>query len=208
MIFNILDQQLIAAIQDGLEFTSKPFAAIARQLGISEQQVLHRLQQLQEEGTIKRFGVVVSHRELGFKANAMVVWDIPNERVIEIARRIASFDCVTLCYQRPRRLPEWSYNLFSMIHGTDRDSVLQRLDDIVDVLELEHIKHKPLFSTRCFKQRGARYINSEKITPGTAVQAISSPAAKPLAVKEPVLIKESLVDTTLTFPDRKISAYG
>lgn len=198
MIFNILDQQLTAAIQDGLEFTSKPFANIARQLGISEQQVLHRLQQLQEEGTIKRFGVVVSHRELGFTANAMVVWDIPDERVIEVARRIASFDCVTLCYQRPRRLPEWSYNLFSMIHGTDRDSVLQRLDDIVEVLELEHIKHKPLFSTRRFKQRGARYINSEKIIPNTAVQA----------VKEPVMIKESLADTTLTFPDRIISAYG
>jgi DNA-binding Lrp family transcriptional regulator len=93
----------------------------------------------------------------------MVVWDVPDNLVAEIAQRIASFDCVTLCYQRPRRLPEWSYNLFSMIHGKDRNSVLARLADLIDILELEHIKHQPLFSTHCFKQRGGRYINPNKI---------------------------------------------
>ncbi|MCW8928657.1 MAG: AsnC family transcriptional regulator [Gammaproteobacteria bacterium] len=163
MALDILDQKLIAAIQDGLEFTSKPFVHIASQLGISEQKVLNRLEQLKENGTIKRLGVVVKHRELGFKANAMVVWDIPDHRVAEIAQRIASFECVTLCYQRPRRMPEWSYNLFSMIHGKNRESVLERLADLIEILELQGIKHKPLFSTRCFKQRGGRYINPDKI---------------------------------------------
>ncbi len=163
MTLEILDQQLVAAIQDGLEYTSHPFADIAFQLGISEQKVLNRLQQLKDMGTIKRFGVVVNHRKLGFKANAMVVWDIPDEQVNDIAQRIASFECVTLCYQRPRRMPEWSYNLFSMIHGKDRGSVLERLDDLIEILELQNINHKPLFSTQCFKQRGARYVNSDKI---------------------------------------------
>ncbi len=163
MTLEILDQHLIAAIQDGLEFTHRPFARIASQLGISEQKVLNRLQQLNESGTIKRLGVVVSHRKLGFKANAMVVWDIPDEHVTDVAQRIASFECVTLCYQRPRRMPEWSYNLFSMIHGKDRVSVLERLNDLIEILELQDIKHKPLFSTRCFKQRGARYVNPDKI---------------------------------------------
>lgn len=205
MIFNILDQQLIAAIQDGLEFTSKPFVKIARQLGISEQQVLDRLEQLQHEGIIKRFAVVVSHRELGFTANAMVVWDIPHERVVEIARRIASFDCVTLCYQRPRRLPEWSYNLFSMIHGKDRDSVLKRLEDIVDVLELEHIKHKPLFSTRRFKQRGAHYINSKKIISDTLSDTLSDTKVQAISSST-----KPLVDNTLSIANSNsiISAYG
>ena len=196
MTLKLLDQQLIASIQGGLELTSKPFASIAAQLGISEQKVLNRLEQLKENGTIKRFGVVVRHRELGFKANAMVVWDVPDEAVAEIAQRIASFDCVTLCYQRPRHLPEWSYNLFSMIHGKDRESVLERLSDIIELLELQDIKHAPLFSTKCFKQRGARYINPDKIisssvsslslVPGTqkenkqqlAIPAVSSSSAK------------------------------
>ncbi len=163
MVLDVLDQKLIALIQDGLGLTHKPFAHIAEQLGISEQQVLNRLQELKDDGTIKRMGVVVRHRELGFKANAMVVWDIPEHRVAEIAKKIAAFNCVTLCYQRPRRpSQQWSYNLFSMIHGKDRASVLQRLDDIVELLELQTIKHQPLFSTRRFKQRGARYINPDR----------------------------------------------
>ncbi len=163
MTLNLLDQQLIASIQDGLQLSSKPFAAIAAQLGISEQKVILRLQQLKDDGTIKRLGVVVRHKELGFKANAMVVWDVPDDAVAQIAQRIAAFDCVTLCYQRPRHLPDWSYNLFSMIHGKDRSSVLQRLNNLVQELDLQDIKHEPLFSTKRFKQRGARYINPNKI---------------------------------------------
>ena len=161
MTLDSLDQQLIAIIQDGFKLIEQPFADIAEQLGVAEQVVLDRLASLKEEGTIKRLGVVVRHRELGFKANAMVVWDIPEQHVDEIAQRIASFECVTLCYQRPRRMPDWSYNLFSMIHGKDRDFVLQRLADIVDVLDLQDIKHKPLFSTRQFKQRGAQYFKGD-----------------------------------------------
>lgn len=175
MILELLDQQLIASIQDGLDLSSKPFAKIADQLGISEEKVINRLEQLKDNGTIKRLGVVVKHRELGFKANAMVVWDVPDESIADIAQRIASFDCVTLCYQRPRRLPEWSYNLFSMIHGKDRESVLQRLADIIDLLELQNISHAPLFSTECFKQRGARYIDPDKIISSAA-------SAKPFAI--------------------------
>ncbi|MCU7800154.1 MAG: AsnC family protein [gamma proteobacterium symbiont of Lucinoma myriamae] len=186
MTLELLDQQLIANIQDGLELTSKPFASIAAQLGISEQKVIKRMEQLKDNGTIKRLGVVVRHRELGFKANAMVVWDIPDDSVAQIAQRIASFDCVTLCYQRPRRLPYWSYNLFSMIHGKDRDSVLERLANLVELLELQDIEHTPLFSTKCFKQRGARYIDPDKIISGSISplpllsdkQKVSSPSAQ------------------------------
>ena len=159
---DILDKQIIAAIQDGLPMISRPFAVIARQLDMTEQQVLKRLEQLKDSGTIKRLGVVVRHRELGFKANAMVVWDIPDERVPEVARKIASFECVTLCYQRPRSLPDWPFNLFSMIHGKNRDTVLQRLENLVEILELEDIHYHPLFSTRRFKQRGAHFMEADK----------------------------------------------
>ncbi|MCK5663012.1 MAG: hypothetical protein KAI17_05970 [Thiotrichaceae bacterium] len=178
MTLDSLDQQLIAMIQGGFELIHKPFAHIAKQLGVSEQIILERLKFLKEEGTIKRLGVVVRHRELGYKANAMVVWDIPAHRVDEIARRIASFDCVTLCYQRPRRMPDWSYNLFSMIHGKDRNFVLQRLADIIDILDLQDIKHEPLFSTRQFKQRGAYYFdNTRPAAADKNLQAINFPVS-------------------------------
>jgi len=195
MTLKLLDQQLIASIQDGLELSSKPFAAIAAQLGISEQKVIRRIQQLKDDGTIKRLGVVVRHKELGFKANAMVVWDVPDDSVAQIAQRISAFDCVTLCYQRPRHLPDWPYNLFSMIHGKDRASVLQRLSDLVEVLDLQDIKHEPLFSTKRFKQRGARYINPDKI------MSNSLP-------KEKLLIASQAGDNRFTLPLMGNPAYG
>ena len=182
MTLELLDQQLVASIQDGLELSSKPFASIAARLGISEQKVIKRIQQLKDDGTIKRLGVVVRHKELGFKANAMVVWDVPDDSVAEIAQRISSFDCVTLCYQRPRHLPDWSYNLFSMIHGKDRASVLQRLETLVEDLDLQDIKHEPLFSTKRFKQRGARYINPDKIMSNSIPEAQAS--ASPYSTTE------------------------
>jgi DNA-binding Lrp family transcriptional regulator len=82
--------------------------------------VLGRIGRWLEEGAIKRFGVVVRHHELGFRANAMLVHDIPDERVSDIGRALAEEPAVTLCYRRPRRLPDWPYNLFCMIHGRER----------------------------------------------------------------------------------------
>lgn len=161
------DQQaLIAAIQGGLPLVPRPYAAIAERLGLGEREVMRRVQALLDQGVIKRLGVVVRHRELGYDANAMVVWDIPDERVRELGGCLGRFPFVTLCYRRPRRPPAWPYNLFTMIHGRDRDQVLARLDELVTRCGLQEIPHQALFSRRRFKQRGARYSNIA----GTAAQ--------------------------------------
>lgn len=160
MVLNEQDRKLIAAIQGGLPLVAEPYAAIAAQLGLTETQVIARLQLLQEAGLIKRMGVVVKHRALGYRANAMVVWDIPDAEVERIGALLADETCVTLCYQRPRRLPAWPYNLFCMIHGRERDSVLRRLEQIIAFHGLEKIPHTVLFSGRSFKQRGAHYVDN------------------------------------------------
>jgi len=151
------DLALLQAIEDGLPLVSRPFAQLSTQLDISEGEVIARLWLLQGRGIIKRFGVVVRHHELGYRANAMVVWDIPDERVREIGRQLGSYAFVTLCYRRPRRPPAWPYNLFTMIHGRDRKQVLARVAELVDACELDDIPRDVLFSGRRFKQRGARY---------------------------------------------------
>ena len=160
MVLSDKDRQLIAAIQGGLPLVAKPYAAIAAQLGLTEAGVISRLETLQAAGMIKRMGVVVKHRELGYRANAMVVWDIPDDQVERIGALLAGETCVTLCYQRPRRLPAWRYNLFCMIHGRERDSVLRRLEQIISCHGLEKIPYNVLFSGRSFKQRGARYVET------------------------------------------------
>ncbi len=162
MVLSDKDRALIAAIQGGLPLVAKPYAAIAVQLEQTESEVITRLETLQAAGMIKRMGVVVKHRALGYRANAMVVWDVPDDQVERIGELLAEESCVTLCYQRPRRLPAWRYNLFCMIHGSERDSVLRRLEQIAAHHGLENIPHSVLFSGRSFKQRGAHYVESGK----------------------------------------------
>jgi hypothetical protein len=87
----------------------------------------------------------------------MVVWDIPDDQVRTAGRCLGSVPFVTLCYRRPRRLPDWPYNLFTMIHGRDRDQVLERVEWLLDSCGMRDFAHRVLFSQRCFKQRGARY---------------------------------------------------
>jgi DNA-binding Lrp family transcriptional regulator len=150
-------EDLIEAIQSGLPLVERPYRAIGERLGIDEQAVIVRLRALIDAGIIKRLGVVVRHHELGYRANAMVVWDVPDERVDRVGRQLGDIDCVTLCYQRPRRLPDWPYNLFCMVHGQDRDEVRACIQRLILALDLGEIHHQVLFSGRRFKQRGARY---------------------------------------------------
>jgi len=157
MVLNEQDYQLIAEIQGGLPLSSHPYAEIGARIGLDEQSVIERIDAMLADGVIKRLGIVVRHHELGYTANAMVVWDVPDERVDELGERLGALDCITLCYQRPRRLPDWPYNLFCMIHGQDRAKVLAYIDRLVESQGLGDIPHKVLFSGRRFKQRGARY---------------------------------------------------
>jgi len=156
------DQLLIEAIQGGLPLVSHPYAAIGKRIGMSEAEVISRLSFFLDSGVIKRLGVVVCHRNLGFRANAMVVWDVPDEQVGFVGKRLGEVECVTLCYRRARHLPDWPYNLFCMIHGKDRNVVLGKLDDLVEECNLGHIDHEVLFSRHCFKQRGAIYKQAKK----------------------------------------------
>lgn len=151
------ERRLVASVQEGLPIVAKPFEAIAQLAGCSQAEVLAKLAGWIENGVARRIGVVVRHRALGFNANAMVVWDVPDAELQRVAPVIAAHPEVTLCYHRPRRLPEWPYNLFCMIHGRDRKAVLATLARLRHDAVLVGIPYDVLFSTRCFKQRGARY---------------------------------------------------
>jgi DNA-binding Lrp family transcriptional regulator len=153
------DLRLIEAIQRGLPISARPYAEIAQSLCMEEADVIARLRSLQDGGVIKRMGVVVRHRQLGYRANGMVVWDIPDDKVDELGLCMGKFEFVTLCYQRPRRLPDWPYNLFCMIHGCDHEAVLHNVAQLEEHCGLHGRNHKVLFSKRCFKQRGAVYRN-------------------------------------------------
>jgi DNA-binding Lrp family transcriptional regulator len=149
------DRALMQALSTGLELVDRPFAQLGAQLGLPEQDVLDRTRRLLAEGYLTRFGVIVRHRTLGWRSNAMVVWQLPPEQVATVGPALAAVPGVTLCYQR-RAVPDvWPYTLYNMIHGRSREDALAVLDKARALPGLRGVPHEVLFSTRCFKQTGA-----------------------------------------------------
>lgn len=114
------DKKVVTVLQDGLPLISRPFQFLAEQLELTETELLRQIQDLINDGTIRRFGATLKHAQVGFLANAMVVWDVLEDKASECGRIMAGFKEVSHCYRRPRR-PGWPYNLFTMIHGQSRE---------------------------------------------------------------------------------------
>lgn len=153
-----LDHRVLAASLRGLPLTEAPYEALATELGVAERDVLDSMNRLESAGVLKRFGLVVHHRELGFRANAMCVFDVPEERVAAAASALRALPFVTLCYRRLRRPPQWPYNLFCMIHGTDRAEVEAQYAAASTAAGLDDAPSAILFSRRRFKQCAGRYV--------------------------------------------------
>jgi DNA-binding Lrp family transcriptional regulator len=149
-------KRLIAALQPGLEIMPRPFRQLGETILMPEEEVLARITAMIDEGMIKRFGIVVRHHELGYRSNAMVVFDLDDDAVDGIGARLAAEPGVTLCYRRRRSLPEWNYNLYCMVHGRSREEAQPVIDRLAG---LAGKQATVLFSTRRFKQCGARYFD-------------------------------------------------
>lgn len=152
-----VDARLLAALEAGLPRVPRPFAQLGAAVGLDEADVIARLRGLKESGVLRRFGLVVRHHELGFTANGMAVFDVPDDRVTAAGARLAELDFVRLCYRRARHRPAWPFNLFAMIHGRDRATVETQAEDAARHAGIADCPRALLFSRRRFKQKGAAY---------------------------------------------------
>jgi DNA-binding Lrp family transcriptional regulator len=150
------DRILLQALSEGLALVPEPYGALAARLGCAEPALRHRIGELLAAGIITRLGVIVRHRALGWTSNAMVVWDVPAADVAATGRALAQVPGVTLCYERRPVPGVWPYRLFCMIHARSRDGALAVLARAAALPDLSGVAHRVLFSTRCFKQQGAR----------------------------------------------------
>lgn len=151
-----LDRRIIQATQEGLPLVPRPYHQVAEQLGVTAQEVMERMARMLESGIIRRIGAVPNHYALGYKANGMTVWDVPDERIDELGAKVGALDFVSHCYQRPRYLPEWPYNFFAMVHGHDRAEVEEKTRRIAELLGDADRSHEILYSTRILKKTGLR----------------------------------------------------
>jgi siroheme decarboxylase len=153
---NPIDQAIVRALQDGLPLVPEPYAQVAQSAGIAENELLARLRAMLADGRIRRIGAVPNHYALGYAANAMTVWDVADEAIDELGRRVGALPFVTHCYRRPRRLPQWPYNLFAMVHGRSRAETGEKVERIREALGGAARASDVLYSVRILKKTGLR----------------------------------------------------
>lgn len=124
MEFSDTDKRIVRALQSDFPICSEPYKKIAEDIGISEEALLHRLGEMKETGILRKMGAVLRHMEVGFKANALVVWVVPPERMDEVAVQMCAHPEVTHCYDR-NTAPDWPYNFYTMIHMDTQESCIQ-----------------------------------------------------------------------------------
>ena len=151
-----LDRRIVMATQAGLPLDVRPYHWLAAELGVDGEVVMERFRAMLADGRIRRIGVVPNHYRLGYSANGMSVWDVPDEDIKAIGTRVGELDIVSHCYHRPRRMPDWPYNLFAMVHGHSQAEVRDKVDQIAQLLGDTVRHHDVLFSTRILKKTGLR----------------------------------------------------
>ena len=151
-----LDRKIIAATQDGLPLVPEPFEVVAQQVDAPTEEVRSRLRWMLDQGIIRRIGVVPNHYALGLNANGMSVWDVRDDVMGKLGKRVGELAFVSHCYSRPRHLPDWPYNLFAMVHGRKRAEVEDKVAVIAGLLGEASAQHDILYSTRILKKTGLR----------------------------------------------------
>jgi DNA-binding Lrp family transcriptional regulator len=154
------ERDLVVEIQGGLPTTATPYADVADTLGGETEWVVATLKRWNEEGTVRRVGVIPNHYALGYTENGMTVWDVPDDVVNEVGPAVASLEFVTHCYRRPRHEGVWPYNFFAMTHGRSEAESRRRIGQVRDVMadywDVGDEEWDTLFSTRILKKTGIR----------------------------------------------------
>lgn len=150
--------ELIKILQEDIPLTEEPFRPIAEQLGVEEEWIYDSLKRWKDEKKLRGIRAILYHQQAGFTANGMSVWAVPEDKMDEAGKTIASYSEVSHCYQRPT-LPDWNYNLYAMIHAKSQDEVEATAKQISQRIGISD--YQILYSVREFKKRSMKYFVSE-----------------------------------------------
>lgn len=154
MTLSELDQRIVMELQSGLPLVSRPFEALARRLGITEEEFLARVHAIQQAGIMRRIGAALRHHRVGFTANAMIVWQIPEEKIVEVGEQMSQLPEVTHCYQRVS-LPQWPYNFYTMVHGHSREECRRIAEQLAQIAGVND--YRLLYSVAELKKSSMKY---------------------------------------------------
>lgn len=155
------DKEFIRQLQKDLEVVDRPFLAAAQSLGMSEDQVFERLRHYEEIGVMRRYAAILRHRDVGFTANGMIVWRVPEQRIEEVGDILGAFPQISHCYQRPV-YQDWPYNVFSMVHCKSIAEAESMAKEIQNHIKVDD--YRILFSSREFKKTRVEYFTEGEFT--------------------------------------------
>ncbi|WP_049983048.1 Lrp/AsnC family transcriptional regulator [Halorubrum sp. BV1] len=154
------ERDLVVEIQGGLPITETPYADVAAAIDADVDWVIETIRRFEQEGKIRRVGVIPNHYALGYTENGMTVWDVPEDALDEVGPAVADLPFVTHCYERPRHAGVWEYNFFAMTHGRTEAESERRIAEVRDLMaeywDVSEDDWDTLFSTRILKKTGIR----------------------------------------------------
>ena len=148
------DKDFIRELQKDMDIIDEPFVKAAKNLGITEKELFEKMKHYEEYGVMRRFAAILRHRQVGFTANGMIVWKVPEDRISEVGSVLGSFPQISHCYERPT-YPDWPYNVFSMIHCKTHDEANEMAKTIQNQIHVDD--YRILFSSREFKKTRVEY---------------------------------------------------
>ena len=152
------DYAVIRALQGDMPVIPEPYAPAAHEVGLSQGELLEHLESMRERKALRRVAAILFHRRAGFSANGMGVWNVPEERIMEVAPMMASFRGISHCYQRPT-YEDWRFSVFTMAHGRSKEECDAILDSIAEETGIED--RGTLYSSTEFKKIRLMYFTDE-----------------------------------------------
>jgi DNA-binding Lrp family transcriptional regulator len=148
------DKHFIRELQKDLKVIPEPFKEMAENLSITTTELFSKAKEYEKNGVMRRFAAILRHRDAGFSANGMVVWQVPDDKIDEIGYKLAAFPQVSHCYRRPV-YSDWQFNLFSMIHARTLEAAEKIAVEMSEIVEIKD--YRILFSSREFKKERVKY---------------------------------------------------
>ena len=155
------DKNFIRELQKDMEIIDEPFVKAAKNLGITENELFDKMKHYEDIGVMRRFAAILRHRKVGFTANGMIVWKVPEDRISEVGEKLGAFPQVSHCYERPT-YSDWPYNVFSMIHCKTHDEAHEMAKTIQEQIQVPD--YDILFSSREFKKIRVEYFVEKSFT--------------------------------------------
>lgn len=154
------DKEILLAVQDGIPLVLEPFTEASEALGISQEDLVERLKEMREDGTIRRFAPNINQRKIGITANAVIIWRVLEEDMPRVVEIMLGYNEISHCYQRVTVPGKWEYNLYIVVHDYDRESVSQFVKRLSEETGVED--YQVLYSRRQFKRTSSRISRSNR----------------------------------------------